>query len=430
MPTKLPLFNLAQPHEPDEVIEPRTAAEVAEAVRRAAATAQRLHPVGTGHGWTHPIEGGIALLTRNLHEIGIDPEIGVARVGAGCRFSDVIEAAAPYGLTPLTGSAPGVGVVGFLLGGGLSPLGRSYGWATDFLRSAEVVTGNGEIVTASEHSHPDLFQALLGGKHIPGVVTAVEIDLLNLTTVYGGGLFYDAADAGTVLSEWANWSALVPEQVNTSAALLRLPDLDSVPAPLRGRFVLHVRIAVPLDTADDLELAVALAEPMRKVAEPILDTIAELPAAAIGSIHADPEQPMPVIEAGALLHGFDSAAAQAMLDVVGPQAEVPLAVVEVRRLGGRLAESPTRPDSVAGREAAYGLFIVSAPVPEVFAGPVPAVVGGLARAMAPWASGGFQPNFVGALNQPTALDAAWPDEVRERLQQVRETYDPADRIGH
>ena len=62
--------------------------------------------------------------------------------------------------------------------------------------------------------------------------------------------------------------------------------------------------------------------------------------------------------------------------------------------------------------------------------PVPAAVGGLAKAMAPWASGGFQPNFVGSLNQPSALDGAWPVEVRERLERVREHHDPAGVIGH
>jgi len=420
------MFNLAHRHAPREVAEPHTAEEVADVVRRAGAAGERVHPIGTGHGWTHAIDGGVALLTSGLARVEIDPAPGVARIGAGTTWTEVIAAAAPHGLTPLAGSAPGVGAVGYLLGGGLSPLGRSYGWATDFVQSVEIVTGTGEIVTASATGHPELFWALLGGKRAPGVVTAVELDLLSLTTVYGGGLFFDAADAESVLTEWAAWSALVPEQVNTSVALLRLPDLDAIPAPLRGRFVVHVRIAV----VEEPDIAAALVSPMRKVAEPIVDTVAELPVAAIGAVHADPEQPLPALEAGALLRDFDGAAAQAMLAVAGPQAHVPLTVVEVRRLGGRLAEAPSRPDSVAGRDAAYGLFVVSAPVPELFGGPVPAAVGALAGAMAPWASGTFQPNFVGALNQPAALDAAWPQEVRDRLEQVRQTYDPAGVIGH
>lgn len=430
MTDELPVFNLAQRHHPDEVVEPSTTDEVAATVRRAAGAGQRVHPVGTGHGWTHAIDGGVALLTRGLAEVTVDAERGVARIGAGATWGDVLAAAAPHGLTPLCGSAPGVGVVGLLLGGGVSPLGRTYGWASDYLRSAEVVTGAGEVVTASASSHPELFWALRGGKHVPGVVTSVELDLLRLTRVYGGGLFFDGADAESVLTEWATWSAQVPEQVNTSVALLQLPDLEFVPAPLRGRFVVHVRIAIPLGAAEGPDLAQGLVEPMRKVAEPIVDTIAELPAAAIGAVHADPDQPMPVLDAGALLRDFDAEAARAMLSAAGPQAGAPLAVVEVRRLGGRLAQAPQAPDAVAGRDAAYGFFVVSAPAPDLFAEAVPAAVGTLARAMAPWASGTFQPNFVGALNQPTAMDAAWPAEVRQRLELVRRTYDPAGVIGH
>ncbi|GAA3532484.1 FAD-binding oxidoreductase [Nocardioides daeguensis] len=420
------MFNLAHPHLPLQVVEPRSAEEAVRVVRDAAARGERVYPVGTGHGWTHAIEGGVALLTRRLAGVVVDAGMQVARIGAGATWADVLAAAAPHGLAPLAGSAPGVGAVGYLLGGGLSPLGRSFGWASDFVRSAEIVTGRGELLTVSATSHPDLFAALLGGKHLPGVVTSVELGLVELATVYGGGLFFDAADAERVLTEWAVWSALVPDQVNTSAALMRLPDLDTVPTPLRGRFVVHLRLAV----VGDAQLAAALVEPLRKLADPIVDTVAELPVAALGAIHADPDQPMPALEAGALLRDFDPAAAAALLAVAGPQVEVPLAVVEVRRLGGRLARAPQRPDSVLGRDAAYGLFVVSAPVPELFAGPVPTAVAALATAMAPWASGGFQPNFVGSLNQPTALDGAWPAGVRERLEHVREHHDPAGVIGH
>lgn len=422
----VPVFNLAHPHLPLEVVEPRTAEQVVQVVRDAAAQGVRVHPVGTGHGWTHAIEGGVALLTRRLDVVVVDPGMQVARIGAGATWADVLAAAAPHGLAPLAGSAPGVGAVGYLLGGGLSPLGRSYGWASDFVRSAEMVTGAGELLTVSATSHPDLFAALLGGKHLPGVVTSVELGLVELATVYGGGLFFDAADAESVLTEWAVWSALAPDQVNTSAALLRLPDLDAVPAPLRGRFVVHLRVAVVGDAA----AGAALIEPLRKLADPIVDTVAELPVTALGAIHADPDQPIPALEAGALLRDFDVAAAGALLTAAGPETDVPLAVVEIRRLGGRLARAPQRPDSVVGRDAAYGLFVVSAPVPELFAGPVPAAVGALARAMAPWASGSFQPNFIGSLNQPTALDSSWSPEVRERLERVREHHDPAGVIGH
>ena len=56
-----------------------------------------------------------------MDEVRIDPQARTATVGAGARWQQVIEAAAPHGLAPLNGSSPTVGVVGYTLGGGAGP---------------------------------------------------------------------------------------------------------------------------------------------------------------------------------------------------------------------------------------------------------------------------------------------------------------------
>jgi hypothetical protein len=86
----------------------------------------------------------------------------------------------------LCGSAPAVGVAGYLLGGGLNPLARTYGFSADHIQAVEVVTPADGSLTVTAESHPDLFWALRGGKGGLGVVTAGTIGLLPLTEVYGG----------------------------------------------------------------------------------------------------------------------------------------------------------------------------------------------------------------------------------------------------
>lgn len=415
------MFNLALQHRPDQVRTIGADADLPAVVRTAAERGTRLHPIGRGHGFGSPIEGGIALLTDGLAGVEVDAACRTARIGAGSSWADVLAAATPYGLAPLCGSAPDVGVIGYLLGGGLSPIGRTFGWASDFVRSFEVVTGRGEVVIASAESHEELFWSLRGGKRSPGLVTAVEIDLLPLSTLYGGGLYFDGADADQVLTGYAAWSAQVPDSVTSSCALLRLPDLDLVPEPLRSRFVVHIRVAV----VDEPPAAAAVIAPLRELARPLIDSVAEMPFAGIGSIHADPNHPVPVLEAGALLTHFDAAAARALLAVAGPATPAPFAAVEIRHLGGALAHGPTEPDAVAGRDAAYGVFVVSAPVPELFEHVVPAATARLLTALEPWSTGTVQPNFSGTLNGPHALDDAWPAEVRDRLAEVSRRYDPA-----
>lgn len=418
--SRLPFFNLAVPHAPAQVRALHRGDDLGAAVVDAVAAGERLHVVGAGHGTATPITSGIALLTRGLQSVDVDVPSRTARVSAGSRWSDVLEAAAPHGLAPVTGSAPGVGVVGFLLGGGVSPIGRTAGWASDHVRSFDIVTADGRSVRATAHDHADLFWALRGGGVAPGIVTAVEIDLLPLATLYAGGLYFGADDAAAVLEGYAAWAAGAPDSVTSSCALLRLPDLEMVPEPLRGRFVVHVRAAVV--GRDD---ALDLVAPLRALGTPLVDTLAEIPYAAIGSIHADPVEPMPVLEGGMLLREFDGAAAAALLDVAGPQAQAPFAVVELRQLGGALGRTAPVEDAVVGRDAEFSLFVVSAPVPALFGEVVPGAARALFDAMGSRATGKVNPNFVGGLNAPEQVVASRDGAERTRLHEVWRAYDPA-----
>jgi FAD/FMN-containing dehydrogenase len=415
-----PFFNLAVPHRPGRVHAVTPYDDLGALVAEAARAGERLHVVGAGHGFATPIESGTALLTSGLGGVEVDPVARTARVGAGSRWSDVLEAAVPHGLAPVCGSAPGVGVVGFLLGGGISPVGRTVGWGSDHVRSFDLLSAGGRSVRATPRDHADLFWALRGGDVAPGIVTQVEIDLLPITTLYGGGLYFAADDAGVVLDGYARWAASAPEAATSSCALLRLPDLDLVPEPLRGRFVVHVRVAVV--GHDDPAGVVA---PLRELATPVIDAVGEMPYAGIGAVHADPVDPMPVLEGGLLLTGFDAAAAADLLTVAGPQTQAPFTVVEVRQLGGALARPPAVPDAVIGRDAAFSLFVVSAPVPPLFDEVVPAAAAGLFEAMSSRSAGGPQPNFVGALNTVEQVSGLRDAADLARLHDVWRTYDPA-----
>lgn len=418
-------FNLAPDHRPDKIVEPDSVAQVVDAVAAARAGGDRLHVVGTGHGLP-VIDGGVALTTHGLGFVEVDAPTATARVGAGARWSDVLSAAAPLGLAPVCGSAPGVGVVGLVLGGGLGPVGRTLGWSSDHVRSIELVTGTGDHVTARADQHRDLFWALRGGKRAPGVVTAIELDLARVASLHAGGLFFAAEDAETVLLGFAAWSADLPDAVTTSVALLRLPPADDLPPMLSGRFVVHVRVAiVPGPTMSSTPEQIVA--PLRALATPMLDTIQTTPYAAIGSIHQDPLAPMPAVEGGALWGGFDEGAVRALLATVGPDVDAPFAAVEIRVLGGALAHDPAVPDAVAGRDASHHLFVVSLPVPDLFGTAVPEAAGRLMAATAPWSLGRSQPNFIGALNPPAAWERAWPRDQLARLADVHHAYDP-DRV--
>jgi len=164
--------------------------------------------------------------------------------------------------------------------------------------------------------------------------------------------------------------------------------------------------------------------PVADSAEPLIDVFGEMPYSALGAIHSDPRDPMPVVEGGHSLRVFDHEAADALLEVAGPGVEAPLAAVELRLLGGAVAAMPAVPNAVGGRDAALGLHVVGAPVPALLDDAVPAAVRGVLAAMRPWSTGGVLANFCGSANDPDELRTVWPAAIRARLRAVRQQYDP------
>jgi FAD/FMN-containing dehydrogenase len=412
-------FNLAVTPTPAAVVEARDARDVAEAVRFGATAGLAVAVQATGHGVPGTLDGALLVHTGRLDECVVHPD-GWARVGAGVRWQRVLDAAAPHGLAPLCGSSPGVGVVGYTTGGGLGVVGRTFGWASDRVRAAELVTGDGVPRRVTPDDEPDLFWAVRGGKAAAGIVTALEFDLVPLPEVYAGALYFDGADAATVLHGWRQWCPALPAAATTSIALLQLPPLPGVPAPLAGRFTVAVRFAWT-GAPDDGAAALA---PVRALAGPLLDAVQIIPYAAIGKVHADPVDPLPAYESSDLLRDLPAEAADALLGVAGPEAGSPQVIVELRRLGGALAEPPRHPSALCHRDAAFTLHTVGVPAPPT-AGAVVAHAARVRAALAPWATGGTLPNLeagTGAERLARSYDPA----TLARLIAVAERYDPAN----
>ncbi|MBB2909077.1 FAD/FMN-containing dehydrogenase [Streptosporangium becharense] len=421
-------FNLATRHRAAVVVGAAGVQDVAAAVRFATRHSLPVAVQATGHGAVQAADGALLITTSRMRGVTVDPSDRSARIDAGCTWMDVIAKATPHGLAPLCGSSSRVGVVGYTLGGGIGPISRTFGFAADHVREITVVTADGQVRVTAPHQEPDLFWGLRGGKGSLGVVTSIVVDLFPVTSLYGGGLYYAAEDTPAVLRAYADWAGTLPEATTTSVALLRLPPLPDLPPQLRGRFVTHLRFA-HLGEAREAE---ALLAPMRAVAEPVLDGIGQLPFSAIDSVHSDPVDPMPTWERGSLLREFTEETAQALLAVAGPQSEVPLAIVELRQLGGALAREPREPNAVGGRDAAYSVLVIGAPVPELMDTVIPAVGRAVIDALSPWSTGGTLLNFHGSALAPDELARAWPEPVLTRLAALKERYDPARvfRFGH
>ena len=409
-------WNVSVPMNPTAVVAATTAQDVVEAVRFAAAHRLTVGVQATGHGAVSALSGSLLVTTRGLDELTVHPEERWARVGAGVKWGRVTEALAPHGLAGLCGSTGDVSVVGYLTGGGVGPMARTYGLAADRVRAFEVVTGDGVLRRVTPTEHPDLFFALRGGKGAAGIVTAVEIDLVELPTFYGGALYFDGADAAAVIERWRSWSAALPEAGTTSFVLLQLPDLPMVPPPLAGRLTLGVRFLWTGEAAQGERLL----DEMRSVAAVLVDDASVRPFAAVDSVHADPVDPMPVLESATLLSEFPAEAAAALLAVAGPGSGSPQVAVEVRQLGGAIARPGEHPSAFDQRDAAFSVLAVGIAFdPSV--GPHGAAV---LSALAAWDTGGAWPNFVPPHDAASAR-RAYDEPTLARLAAIARAYDPA-----
>lgn len=409
----------AAPVHPAAVVMAASPQDVARTVKFAAAHGMTVAVQATGHGATGVGDDSILVLTAGLTTLEVDTEHRTARIGAGLKWQQVLDATTPFGLAPPCGSAPGVGVVGMLTGGGVGPLARSIGLSSDHVHSFEVITGAGAILHVTPQDSPDLFWGLRGGKSTLGIVTAVEIELLPIREFYGGALYYGGADAVTVLPAWRDWCAELPESMTTSIALQQLPPMPEVPEQLAGRFTVSVRFAAIGDVA---EAQLALKR-MRGVAEPVLDAVSVLPYAAIGAVHADPVGPLPVHEDHAVLSELPAAAVDALLAVAGPQSESVQAIVELRHLGGAFARPPANPDAFCHRDAAFTLVTIGVLAPEIAAA-VPEHAARVVAALEPWATGGAFPNFAPATGAER-LVSCYDQDTLFRLAALAHRYDPA-----
>ena len=413
-------WNVAVPVSPAVVVQPEDAEDVAAAVRAAAELGLRVAVQCTGHGAAARAEGdgaaGLLLVqTSRLDECTVHPQERWARVGAGVKWARVIEAAVPHGLAPLNGSSSDVGVVGYTTGGGTGPFARTYGPASDLVRAIEVVTGDGVLRRATPDTEPELFWGLRGGKGVLGVVTALEFDLVELPQFYGGALFFDGADTEAVLETWRTWCADLPEQATTSVAVLQLPPLPGVPPPLAGRTTVSLRFTWTGDPAEGARLL----EPMRSVAEPVLDGTGVLPYAAVDAVHTDPVDPMPVTEDSALLRELTRDTVRTLVERVGPGSGSPQVMVELRQLGGAVARPGRHASALDHRDAAFSLMVVGVPTgPEVAAH-----ARQLVDALAPWDAGGRLPNF-GASDDPAALARCCTAATQARMRRAVAAYDP------
>jgi hypothetical protein len=301
--------------------------------------------------------------------------------------------------------------VSYTLNGGIGVLVRSYGLAADQVRVLEVVTADGELQRVEPGS--ELFWALLGGGSNFGVVTGMEIGLVPVSRLYGGTLSFDGAAAAEVFEAYRRWTSDVPDEITSSVAVVPYPDLPMIPAPLRGRLVTQIRIA----SVGDKTTGERLIAPLRDIAPLLMDTVEEMPFTDAGKIFSDPPNPHAYYGTGIFLGDLDKSAIDELLELTGPDADVPC-VVQLNHLGGAVASPGT--NSVGHRDARYVLRLVSSPE-----GPARTHHDRIFAALEPHVEGRALTFMFGGTS-PEQVRSGFDADTYERLRTLKAKYDPTN----
>jgi FAD/FMN-containing dehydrogenase len=410
-------WNLAVDQRPVAVVVPESAADVVEIVRLAGQASLAIAFNAGGHNagtidWDEPT---ILLKIERMRDIEIDPGTRRAKVGAGVLAKPLALAAGEHGLAFLSGTSADVGVAGYSLGGGLSWLGRRYGLACNSIVSADVVLADGRLVHADRDAEPELFWAMRGGGGNFAAVTALEFELVPLTEVYAGAMFWPIDRAAEILSTWSEWVASVPDACQSLGRMLQLPDAPFLPEHLRGRSFALVEATYIGSEAD----GVALLRPFRDLG-PEFDTFTMMPPSELSVINMDPEEPVPYDGDGTLLDAFPPEAVEPLVETF---VDSPLLHVEIRHLGGAIAVGAADHGVLDAIEQPFVIFTFGLAFD---AGMLEAVRDHAQRVLAavrPWDSGRRYLNFAETRVDPRTI---YPASSFERLLASKARYDPTD----
>jgi FAD/FMN-containing dehydrogenase len=272
------LWNARFDRAPQVIVRCLDAADVKASVRWAADRRLPLFVKGGGHSYAgHTVgAGGLLLDLSPMSGIKVRPEERRVNLEAGATWAALDSSTQHYGLATSGPTVSSIGVCGSTLGGGTGWLSRKFGHALDNLVSVELVTAQGELITASADIEPELFWGLRGAGHNLGVVTSLELVLHDVGPhVLAGQVIYPFDEAERMLAAFAEFMRTAPDEFQCFPFTFRVPPVDAFPAAFHGQPVLDFVVFHTDPSALDV------VAPLRSLGTPILDTVGTMEYTAV-----------------------------------------------------------------------------------------------------------------------------------------------------
>jgi FAD/FMN-containing dehydrogenase len=378
---------------------------------------------GHGVGGQAICDGGLVIDVSPMKGIRVDPRARTARAEAGVLWGELDRETQLHGLATVGGIVTHTGIAGLTLGGGIGWLMRKHGATVDNLVSVDLVTADGELLTASEDENPDLFWGVRGGGGNFGIVTSFEYRLHPVgPVVLAGPIFHPFEEAGEVLRFYRDFIAAAPDELTTIFDLSVAPQVPFLPEDVHGKRIVMVGACYAGAPEDGIEAV----RPLKEFGTPIADLLEPKPYTALQSMF-DPLVP----------HGWHRywksvelpPLTDAAIDTLVEHAAAvtsPKSYCIVFQLGGALARVGKDATAYCQRDAAHNVNINAVWTPDDVEGERHV---GWAReffsAMQPHAGGRVYVNFLGD-EGADRVRQAYGARQYERLARLKQIYDPTN----
>ncbi|MGH3134196.1 MAG: FAD-binding oxidoreductase [Gaiellaceae bacterium] len=354
-------------------------------------------------------DDGLVIDLSPMKGIRVDPQNRTVRAQPGLTWGEFDRETQLFGLATTGGAVSTTGIAGLTLGGGLGWLQRKHGLTCDNLISADVVTADGRLLTASETENADLFWGLRGGGGNFGIVTSLEYRLHPLGPVLGGPMLYPIEAAREVFDFHREFSAQAPDELFCEFGLAPLPDGRP------GAFLFLFHAGPPEQGERDVR-------PARELRRPLEDFL---------DVHSycDVQQMFDADLAPGLLNYWKSSDLAELSDGVietmlefYAKAPSPGAMVVVDQYGGAVARVPADATAFGHRHAAYDVVIVTLWSDPTLTEPHVEWARGLWAALQPYAQDSVYVNYLGDEGEER-IRAAYGEHYA-RLSALKRSYDP------
>jgi len=403
---------------PAAIVRPVDSAEVARVVGLARDSGFELAVRSGGHSLAGhgASEGGIVLDLTAMKALDVDLEQRTAWAQTGLTAGEYTTAVGAHGLATGFGDTGSVGIGGLTLGGGVGFLVRKHGLTIDHLLAAEVVTADGELLRVDARSHPDLFWAIRGGGGNFGVATRFQFRLHPVDTVVGGMLVLPASPA--VIAGFVALAEAAPEELSAIANVMVAPPMPFLPAEAQGEPVLMGLLAY----AGDVEAGQRAVAPFRALATPLADMVKPMPYPEI-YVTEDGPAPEQEVARSRFVDEAGGDVAEAIVEHLRAST-APLAVAQLRVLGGAMARVPAEATAFAHRRRRF-MAVVGAVYERAEETPVHEAWVSRFAASLGRGSPGVYVGFLGDEGEARVREA-YPRSTWERLVAVKSRYDPTN----